>query len=242
MMKISDNIEFIIDGFPDGYVFTYMDFKLPSDKREAVIKSLNRLAISGRITKLSKGKYYKPEKSVFGELPPSQYQIVKDLIEKNGQPIGYISGYGAYNELGLTTQVPNVIQIGKNEVREPLQRGIYKISFIRQKNNITEKNIPLLKILDAIRFIKEIPDTTIDKACERLLFIIKNLENKQLESIKELVMKYPPATRALLGAFVEKLMGDDCAEQLYSSLNPITSYKLFVSDAILPNAKKWNIK
>lgn len=241
-MKISDNIEYIIDGFPNGYIFTYMDFKLPSDKKEAVIKSLNRLANSGKIAKLSKGKYYKPEKSVFGELPPPQYQIVKDLIEKNGEPIGYISGYGAYNELGLTTQVPNVIQIGKNEIREPLQRGLYKISFIRQKNNITKNNIPLLRILDAIRFIKEIPDTTIDKACERLLFIIKDLSIQEIENMKELAMKYPPATRALLGAFIELLIGEDSAKQIHSTLNPITSYKLLVSDTILPNAKKWNIK
>ena len=31
--------------------------------KEAVIKALNRMAASGKIDKLSKGKYYKPEKS-----------------------------------------------------------------------------------------------------------------------------------------------------------------------------------
>lgn len=241
-MKTIDNIEFIIDRFPKGYIFTYSNFHIEVNKREAVIKCLNRLVTSGKIKKLAKGKYYKPENSAFGNLPPSQYQVVKDLLEKNGKVIGYITGYGAYNELGLTTQISNRIQIGKNEIRSNLKRGLYNISFIKQKNKITKDNISLLKIVDSIRFIKTIPDTTIDQSCSRLIAIIKELTKPELESIMKLALKYTPATRALLGALIETSKGKKKAEVLRKSLNPITTYRLSISKTILPNAKNWNIE
>lgn len=60
-MKTSEYIAFTIDRLPKGYVFTYADFTTEVNQKEAVIKALNRMVVSGKITKLSKGKYYKPE-------------------------------------------------------------------------------------------------------------------------------------------------------------------------------------
>ena len=60
-MKTPDIIANKIDRLPKGYVFTYLDFITEVTNKEALIKSLNRMAESGKIAKLSKGKYYKPE-------------------------------------------------------------------------------------------------------------------------------------------------------------------------------------
>ena len=51
------------------------------------------MVAAGKINKLSKGKYYKPQESIFGALLPEQYQIVKDLLEEDDKRIGYITGY-----------------------------------------------------------------------------------------------------------------------------------------------------
>ena len=116
-MKTAEYIAFTIDRLPKGYVFTYADFITEVNQKEAVIKTLNRMVASGKIAKLSKGKYYKPENTPFGNLLPNQAQVVKDLLEENGKTTGYLTGYSIYNQLGLTTQVSNTIQIGKNQVR-----------------------------------------------------------------------------------------------------------------------------
>ena len=241
-MKITEQIAFTIDRLPKGYVFTYEDFYDEVKKKEAIIKALNRMADSGKIAKLSKGKYYKPEKTPFGKLQPNQYQVVKDLMEEDGDITGYLTGYSIYNELGLTTQVSNTIQIGKNVVRPKLKRGKYTIRFVRQKNTITKENIPLLQILDSVRYIKKIPDTTIAKSTKRLKTIISDLSDENKQTMVRLAKKYPPSTRALLGAILEESGHTEYTQKLRSSLNPITTYNLSGVSDVLVTADKWNIK
>jgi len=241
-VKTTDYIQNRIERLPKGYVFTYKDFITEVNTKEAVIKGLNRMASAGKIAKLSKGRFYKPEGTVFGSLPPDQYQVVKDLLEKDGKLIGYITGYGIYNQLGLTTQVSNIIQIGRNEPRPALKRGVYRITFIKQKNKINKENIPLLQILDSIRYIKKIPDATLESSSTRLLGIIKKISVAEQAMLVRLGLKYSAATRALLGAFLEELGNDEQAVILKRSLNPITKYNFSISKSVLPSVKNWNIK
>jgi hypothetical protein len=198
------------------------------------------MAKDGQIAKLSKGKFYKPEQTPFGQLLPDQRQIVKDFLEKEGRVlIGYLTGYSIYNQLGLSTQVSNVIQIGTANWRPSITRDRYKVIFVKQKNSITKENIPLLQILDALKNIKKIPDTTIAQSCKRFVAILKELAEKQLKTIMRLALKYPPSTRALLGAMLDEIKVDTTI--LLKSLNSITTYKIGVGLNILPNAEKWNI-
>ena len=239
-MKITEYIAITINRFPKGYVFTYDDFISKVNERQAVIKALNRMAASGKIAKLSKGKYYKPESTPFGDILPSQKQVVKDLLEENGKPVGYLTGYSIYNKLGLTTQVSNTIQIGKNDIRPNFKRGRYTIAFIKQKNTITKESIPLLQILDAIRYIKKIPDSNTRSSCLRFLEIVKGLTEKEISILIRSAMKYPPATRALLGAILDENKTTS-TDILYNSLNPITKYKLTGASTVLSATEKWNI-
>jgi len=248
-MKTSEYIAVTIDRLPKGHVFTYADFITDVNRREAIIKALNRQAASGKIIKLAKGKFYKPETTVFGKLQPNQSQVVKDLLEDDGKLTGYLTGYSIYNQLGLTTQVSNTIQIGKNEVRPSLKRDRYTITFIKQKNTITRENIPLLQILDAMRYIKKIPDTSIESACRRFLTILKDLPEKDKTTLVRLAQKYPPATRALLGALLDESGNSMFTEPLRKSLNPITVYKLpgvnktiTTTTTTTTTTEKWNIK
>jgi hypothetical protein len=240
-MKTTDYIIYTIDRLPKGYVFTYADFITEVNKKEAVIKALNRLTASGKISKLSKGKFYKPENTVFGTLEPNQYQVVKDLLEEDGKTIGYLTGYSIYNKLGLTTQVSNTIQIGKNEIRPKFKRERYTISFIQQKNTITKENIPFLQLLDTVRYIKKIPDTSIDSACIRLYNILKELSDKDVSTLIRLAQKYPPATRALVGALLDEAGKLTITDTLLKSLNPITKYSLPKAEKVLSFTEKWNI-
>lgn len=240
-MKTSDYIAFKVDRFAKGYIFTYADFMTQVSQKEAIIKALNRMVVSGKITKLSKGKYYKPENSPFGNLQPNQAQVVKDLLEEDGKIIGYLTGYSIYNQLGLTTQMGSIIEIGRNQIRPSLKRGRYRIVFINQKNIINKENIPLLQLLDAVRYIKKIPDASIESSCKRFLAIIKKLDEREINTMVRLALKYSPATRALLGALLDQLNQEKATTLLFKSLNPITKYKLSGAAKAIYTAEKWNI-
>jgi hypothetical protein len=237
-----DIIKNTINKFPLGFIFTTSNFPTAAENPKQVNKILNTLVAEGFLRRLSKGRFYKPQISRFGELPPDTYQTVKDLIEKDGKTLGYLTGYAAFNDLGLTTQIPATLQIGTRKEKKALVRGIYRIRFVKQENTITKENIPLLRLLDCLRFFKEIPDTMPDAACRRLLALFRQLTPEQITTVKRLVLKYNPATIALLGAILETLNPEENTIALFKKLNPITIYKLSISLETLPAQKKWNIQ
>lgn len=241
-MKKSDFIREKIKKLPKGYVFTYHDFLIEEKEKEAIIKALNRMAEKGDICKLSKGKFYKAEQTPFGALLPPQEQIVKDLLYENNKVIGYLTGLSIYPTLGLTTQISYTIQIGTNKTRPKLQREFYIIHFIEQKNIITEYNIPLLQFLDCIKYIKKIPDNNFKSIIKRLLILLKEFDEPQYKNLVRLAQKYPPSTRALLGALLDELQLNHLSSDLNKSLNPITEYQFDDINEILSYAQKWNIK
>lgn len=239
---ITDTVKDTIKKFDYGYVFTAMDFPLPIEKQKTVNKLLDNMVAAGQIRRLSKGRFYKPQMSNFGELPPDTFQTVKDLIEKNGKTIAYLTSYSVFNKFGLTTQVPVTLQIAMNKAKKSTTRGNYRISFVIQPNMITKENIPVLQLLDCLRFFKDIPDTMPDEACSRLLFLFSQLSNKQISLSKRLVLKYNPSTIAFLGALLETLNQGEDTTALLHALNHQSSYQLSVSKDILLNQKKWHIR
>ncbi|MDR2147654.1 MAG: DUF6088 family protein [Tannerella sp.] len=239
---MTDTIKNTIENFDYGFVFTPADFPVDQRKQATVNRILNNMVVSGQIRKISKGRFYKPKMTEFGELPPNNYQLVKDLLEKNGKIIGYLTGYTAFNELGLTTQVPFALQIGVINEKKAIKRKFYRINFIKQQNKITKENIYLLQLLDCLRFFKNIPDSMPDETCRRLLLLLKELKKEQREEIKKLSLKYTPQATALLGAMLETLNLKENTTEMLNTLNPQTFYKLGISENILFNQKKWNIK
>jgi len=240
-MKIADFVTDKIDRLSSGYIFTYKDFPISVEHKEAVIKTLNRLVEKGIINKISKGKFYKPESTIFGDLLPNQYQLVKDLLHEENKVIGYLTGYSVYNSFGLTTQVSNTIQIGKNNVRPNLRRERYIINFIKQSNTINNDNIPYLQILDCLKFIKKIPDTTLNASIKILIEIISDYKIKDINQLTRLSKNYPPSTRALLGAILDEINLENYSNKILTTLNPITKYKFTGVESSLKQTKKWNL-
>ena len=56
----------------DGQVFTIM---VETQTEAAYFKALSRMVGSGKLVRLEKGKYYKPKRSNFGALRPSERKL-----------------------------------------------------------------------------------------------------------------------------------------------------------------------
>ena len=150
-MVIARLIKDKLSSTPAGVVLTTRDFGVEMRYQPALVKALSRLVLQGELQKIAKGKYYIPKKTIFGKLKPADSELVKDFLEKDGKIVGYITGTTAFASMGLTTQISSSILIGTNKYRRPITRNGVKVSFLLQENTITSSNIPLLRILDALR-------------------------------------------------------------------------------------------
>ena len=224
---------------PAGVVLTTRDFGVEMRYQPALAKALNRLVLQGELQKIAKGKYYIPKKTIFGNLKPADSELVKDFLEQNGKIVGYITGTAAFAYMGLTTQISSSILVGTNKYRRPITRNGVKISFLLQENAITSSNIPLLRILDALRLIKDIPATSPDECVTNICKAINALSMEQKRELAELSLAYTPYVRALLGAIYENMELE--TETISKTLNGVTSYKLPISDKVLSNKRNWNI-
>jgi len=123
-----------------------------------------------------------------------------------------------------------------------LKRGNYRISFVLQPNIITKTNYRLLQILDAVRFVRNIPAITTDEACLRLIRIFKELLPLEQTKIAKLALKYTDYVRTLCGAILSiNNANESLLVMLDKSLNGVTIYKLGISESILPTKGKWRI-
>lgn len=226
-----------------GQVFTAFSIPIEGVSVDAIRIALDRMVKGGAIRKLDKGRYYRPQQTMFGELPPDVEQVVGDLImDKNHQPIGYLTGMIMFAQMGLTTQISSWIELGVRKYRRRIKRGGYTISFIVQPNPITMENMELLRLLDAIRFCREISGTDPEEAVERLIYLVRKLTIEQKLQMIELALLYAPYVRALLGAIMEHLGLGKELQPLRDSLNPMTRYKLYISEEVLPTRSNWNIQ
>lgn len=238
-MKIANQIKAKLNTFSPGEVFTIQSFDIDPQCQPALVRYINKMIERNEIERLSKGRYYIPRKTRFGELCPTINEVVKDLLVKDNKAIGYISGIPAYAKLGLTTQIAGSIKIGSSTYRRPTKRQGYEIKTFIQKNQITKETIPLLQILDAIRDFREIPAATPSYVIKNIIRIIKSLPQPQIESIITLSQGYSGYIRAILGAILELL----CirTDALKKSLNWVTIYKLGIDEDSLPTKLNWNI-
>ena len=203
-MVVANQIKTKIDTFPEGYVFSLADFDLEGKSEIALAKLLSRMAAQGEICRATKGKYYKPRKTIFGTVGPAYNELVKDFLTKDGIMVGYVTGTAAFSEMGLTTQITQDLLIGTNTYRRPFMRNGYRVRFLTQKNIITKENVELLRLLDAVLLIREIPAVTPDEACKTIMGLIRMLTDERRSEMELLAIRYTNYVRALVGAMFEQ--------------------------------------
>lgn len=236
-MSVAKELRTYIDTLNDGEIFTYAD--LPVDNISAAAPVLSRMQSKGAIKRLSKGKYYKPKKGMFGELPPSDDEVLRSYMKTMGNT--YITGLQAFNKMGLTTQVPNVVTLaGKGSSRKIKVKNM-TIEVFEQKSSVESDDIWFYQMLDALDKIKKIPDTTPDDVVAYTIKSVSELKKKEKQKLAQLATERRPRTKALLGAVFQVLGDIEEASLLKKTLNPLSSYRVGILKSILDNKAEWKI-
>lgn len=241
-MTVSETITQQIEKLPEAVSFGYAELAIPKQNFLSAAKVLERLQKKGLIQKLSKGKFYKPKQTPFGEKKPDEREILKLYLYQQDKRIAYITGGALYNQLGLTTQVPAIVQIASRDKRISINAGAIKATPVKSYVDVTEENYQMLGFLDAMKDLKRIPDVDVNQAIAIFLKRIEGLTNQQVQSLINYALSYPPRVRALLGALLESLKSPNRLTTLQDTLNPLTHFDFGVDPICLPTASKWNIR
>lgn len=119
-------------------------------------KSLSKFCDEGKMIRFEKGVYYIPTDTLLGKskLDPKKV-IIKKYVDDGNAKIGYFSGMAFINMLGLSTQMPNTLEIYTNNepsrVREVLV-GNQKVLLRRSRTQINNENSAVMSFLELMNF------------------------------------------------------------------------------------------
>jgi hypothetical protein len=241
-MSIAQTIQNIVEAMPVGQIFGYQELPSYAKSPDAVIKAVSRMVSDKRLQRLSKGKFYVPKKGLLGNRKPSDSELIRSMLYKNGRLRGYVTGLSLYNQLGLTTQMPRTITVSYNGGRQEKEFGTIRIKTVVTRIPIQEKDVKLLQYLDALKDIKKIMDSEINLSLKIIRKYISELSEREQRCLLKLAQSYySPQVRALVGLLFTDLKLS-IPSSLFRSLNPTTIYKLKLDESKWPMAKEWNIR
>lgn len=212
-------------------VWSYDDFN--DFAFDSVAKGFSVLSQKGIIERIEKGYYYKPKQTLLGKTLPNVDYIVLHKLRKKGY-FACVSGFSGYNQLGFTTQVPNVTYIACNK---KIISTNPKYIFMYRNQPSSNTNIERV-VLDAIIDIDKIPDTTPNKVILRIKKLIDKGEVK-IDDLVTSAISEKPRVRAIVGALAQEYNHFNLSP-LKKSLNPATTFKIKNLD-MLQYSKDWNI-
>ncbi len=219
-------------------LWTYADFaSLPT---LAVAATLTRMARRGTIRRVRKGVYYTPRETRFGTTAPDPSRVAAAVLDRRGIAWRH-SGLPAYNALGLTTQVSPVSTFaveGDVAVPRTNSEGRVRLRTVASIKNLTSEE---RAVLDALRDLKAIPDTTPAATLTRIVGLFRS-NRVSFERVLKVGRKEPPRVRALLG-MIGTMLGKDAGtlKPLRDSLNRTTSFKLGLAENF-PEAREWSVR
>ena len=241
-MNLTKKITQQIKRIPEDTSFGYDQLKIEKAQYVSAAKVLERLQKKGIIKKISKGTFYKPKISVFGEMKPNEQEILKPYLFFNGKRVAYITGDYLYNQLGLTTQISGKLNIASRNKRIYVSTKAIKATPVKSYADVTDDNFQLLGFLDAIKDLKTIPDVELKSAITIFSNRIKKLDEKQQKDFIQYTLLYPPRVKAIAGAILEKLKEEKYLKKLKENINPLTNFKIGITNKILSTATNWNIE
>ncbi len=115
-------------------------------------KAVAKLCEKEKLIRFDKGIYYIPTETILGKskLDPRKV-IAKKYINRNDDTIGYFSGTTFLNMLGLSTQMPNTMEIYTNNEQAKVREvpvGNLKVTLRRARATVNSENAATMSFLE----------------------------------------------------------------------------------------------
>lgn len=115
-------------------------------------KSIGKLCDEGKLLRFEKGVYYIPTETALGKskMDPRKV-IIRKYIRHEDEIIGYFSGVTFMNMLGISTQMPNTMEIYTNNEQARVREvpvGSQKVILRRSRATINRENVSTMSFLE----------------------------------------------------------------------------------------------
>ena len=169
-----------------GDPFSFNEIKFNNYSLPWIKKELNKLVNDNKIVRYERGIYYIPKKTIFGNSSLNPQKIIEKKYLSDYS--GYYSGLSFANKIGITTQMPNVLEIytnnEKSRVREITINNL-KVIIRKSRVNVNSENIYVLSFLELMNsFSKDYFKN------DRKELIVDYIKEKKIN--REMVTKYAP--------------------------------------------------
>ena len=169
----------------------------------AVRQAVKRLVAKGFLERYDNGIYYIPKKDgLLGKGYVDPYHVMmRKYVKNKTETFGYVTGISFANQLGLTTQMPAVIEIVTNRESSNsrmVRLGSYYIRLKKASVKVSDTNAELLQLLDGISQAEKYTELSLDKTIE-----VMNQYVKEKQFTKEQLLEVTPA---LTGATAKRLI------------------------------------
>ena len=151
-------LDYLKENYKEGEPIFVSDLSFDNFSKSALTQRLNTLCKNGDINKYENGVYYIPKKSKLNvDIGLSADIVAKYKYVDNGKSVnGYYSGNTFANQLGITTQVPRIIEIVSNNASAKYREiSISDRQFVLRNSPllIDSNNVYVLQLLDLLKNI-----------------------------------------------------------------------------------------
>jgi len=179
--------EYLINKFGYNEPINVGDIRYENYSRPWIFMKLKDMVDKDEIKRFDTGIYYIPEKMPWGDSILNAMKVIEQRFISNGEEIyGYIAGLSLLNKAGLTTQMPNTIEIVTNNESTRVRNvkvGNQRVRARRARTEVSKENVGTLQFLDLMNMITP---STVDET-ERLM-LSKYIENTDVT--KDSVLLY----------------------------------------------------
>ena len=148
--------EFLKNNYKEAEPIFFSDIVIKGITKSAVNQQLKKLCNEGKLQKYENGIYYLPKKSRLKTSVGVNADTVAryKYVSRGGKVDGFYSGNTFANQLGISTQVPNKVEIVSNNMAAKVREvPIGKRTFIVRKPvvPVNEENVYVLQLLDLLK-------------------------------------------------------------------------------------------
>ena len=199
---------------------------------EAFAQAVSRLCRNGEIERVSKGIYCIPKKMRFGTILPSEREILEQFTS-GGK--GVVVGYGLYNELGVTTQVPKRRTVYSSITEERLKQiGNIVIKKYDLEYTSAVKNV--IRMMELLHDFKKIQDVNVASVLCNLKKFSGEFNEEAFETVQREI-GYPKWTIAFLR---EVLNYHRIPNKLGKYLSALSNYAIPKMEQLYESAREYN--